>query len=258
MTDSNLEILIIPVLRDNYIFLLHDHGAGKTAVVDPAQAGPVLKMLAEKGWSLDYIFNTHHHWDHTGGNQALKDATGCFIYGPAGERQDIPGIDETLAEGDTVTFGSRTAGILEVPGHTRGHIAYWFRDDRALFCGDTLFAMGCGRLFEGTPEQMWASLRKLRDLPEDTRVYCAHEYTLDNGRFAETVDGSNAALRQRMKKEQQARAAGKPTIPTTIRAERATNPFLRADADSLQQDAGLAGETPEKVFAEIRARKDTF
>src|SRR5579875_3693668 len=181
---TELIIRQIPVLKDNYVYLLHEPKRDVTAAVDPAVAAPVLKMLADTGWRLTHILNTHHHGDHTGGNLELKAATGCTIVGPRADRARIPGIDVELGEGDEYALGAAVARVFDVPGHTRGHIAYWFSGSRALFCGDTLFLMGCGRLFEGTPAQMWTSLSKLRALPPDTRVYCAHEYTQSNARFA--------------------------------------------------------------------------
>lgn len=177
---SALDIVQIPVLGDNFIYLVHDPDSGETAGIDPAVEEPVKEALAEKGWTLSHLLITHHHPDHTGANMALKEATGCTIVGAANDAERIPGIDVRLAEGDSVSIGSHKAQIFEVPGHTSGHIAFWFEQDRALFSGDSLFSLGCGRLFEGTAEQMWRSLSKLRELPDDTQVYCAHEYTSAN------------------------------------------------------------------------------
>jgi hydroxyacylglutathione hydrolase len=255
---SELQIRQIPVLNDNYVYLLHDAAAGATAVVDPAVAGPVLDALAETGWRLTHILNTHHHGDHVGGNRELKDATGATVVGPRADRDRIPLIDVEVGDGDEYRFGSHVARVFDVPGHTRGHIAYWFEDAQALFCGDTMFMLGCGRLFEGTPQQMWRSLLKLRGLPPETRVYCAHEYTQSNARFALTIDPENAALRQRAREIDAARAAGRPTVPATLAEERRTNPFLRADDPGLQRAVGMAGADPVAVFAEIRHRKDVF
>lgn len=253
-----LEIVQIPVLTDNYIYLLHDPEADVTAVVDPAEAAPVLATLEARGWTLDLILNTHHHGDHVGGNLALKTATGCRIIGPAADTARIPGIDEAVAEGDTVSVGASTARVFDIPGHTRGHIAYYFAADEALFCGDTLFAMGCGRLFEGTPYQMVQSLAKFAPLPGTTRVYCAHEYTENNGRFALDIEPRNATLTLRMRGVQQMRAEGRPTIPTTLAEERATNPFLRCEDSRLKRALGMEDANPVDVFAELRARKDNF
>lgn len=253
-----LDIHRIPVLQDNYVWLAHDEATGMTAVVDPAVAAPVEAELARRGWRLTHILNTHHHGDHTGGNLALKAAHGCTIVGPAADQARIPGIDVMVADGDRYRFGDSEAQVFDVPGHTRGHIAFWFAADGALFCGDTLFAMGCGRLFEGTPGQMWHSLGKLKGLPGDTRVFCAHEYTQSNARFALSVDGGNPALVARAAEVDRMRARGEATVPSTIALERATNPFLRADEPALAAAVGLKPGDPVAVFAEVRRRKDSF
>lgn len=258
MTATTLEIELIPALSDNYIFLLHEPSSGATAVVDPADAGAVERRLQERGLALTHILNTHHHPDHVGGNRALKARHGCTIVGPRADRDRIPGIDVEVGDGDTVALGNAQANVFDVPGHTRGHIAYWFRDAKAAFVGDTLFAMGCGRLFEGTPAQMWASLRKLMAMPDDTAIYCAHEYTLSNAKFALSVEPDNAALRDRAAEVEAARARGEPTVPTTMGIEKATNPFLRPDSPDLQRTLGLSGADLVAVFAETRARKDAF
>ena len=237
-----LDIVQVAVLNDNYVYLVHEVG-GATAVIDPAVADPVLAAADARGWTISDIWNTHWHPDHTGANLAIKAATGCRITGPADEAAKIPGIDRAVTEGDTVTLGAATARVIDVPGHTAGHNAYWFADDAALFCGDTLFALGCGRLFEGTAPQMHASLSKLMALPDATRVYCAHEYTQANARFAVTVEPGNTALIQRAVAIDAARARGEPTVPSTIGLERATNPFVRADVAE---------------FAARRAAKDVF
>lgn len=253
-----LEIHQVPVLSDNYVYLVRDPETEATAAVDPSVAGPVLAELDRRGWRLTHILSTHHHHDHVGGNLELKRATGCTIVGNRADARRIPGLDIAVAEGDEVALGNQKAQVIEVYGHTVGHIAYWFRDSAALFCGDTLFALGCGRLFEGTAAQMWSSLSKLRDLPGDTRVYCAHEYTLANAAFALDVDPGNAALRERAARVRALRADGRPTVPSTLAEERATNPFLRADADDLKRAASLPGGDPVDVFAEIRRQKDVF
>jgi hydroxyacylglutathione hydrolase len=239
-----LDIVRIPALSDNYVWLVHEPESGETAVVDPAVAEPVLAAADARGWRISQIWNTHWHPDHTGGNAAIKAATGCTITGPAAEAGRIPTLDRGVAEGDRVRLGEAEAQVLEVPAHTAGHIAYHLPDEAAVFVGDTLFAMGCGRLFEGSAEQMYANLRRLAALPPETRVYCAHEYTLSNGRFALTVEPDNRALADRMAAVEAARRAGEATVPTTIALERATNPFIRAS--SLE------------AFAERRLGKDNF
>jgi len=241
---DRLEIIQIPVLDDNYVYLLRDRAGTAAAVVDPAVGEPVLAEAQRRGWRLTQVLNTHWHPDHVGANLMLKEATGCAISGPAGEQDKIPGIDRAVAEGDTIAIGQCVARVLDVPGHTAGHVAYHFAQDQALFCGDTLFALGCGRIFEGTPAQMWASLSKLAALPDETAVYCAHEYTLSNGAYALHAEPGNAVLAQRMDAVRAARAAGQPTVPSRLGDEKRTNPFL------------LAGDAGE--FARRRAEKDGF
>ena len=255
---SGLEIKQIPVLDDNYVYLAHCPETGDTAVVDPAVSEPVFDALNETGWKLTHILNTHHHGDHVGGNMDIKNKTGCTIVGPRADRDRIPGIDVEVGDGDTYTLGASTAKVYDVPGHTRGHIAYWFEDSDALFCGDTLFVMGCGRLFEGTPAQMVSSLSKFSPLPDQTKIYCAHEYTQSNGRFALTVEPENQALIDLMKEVDDKRAKGIPTVPSTLGQERATNPFLRAESPGIQSTLGMVGADVVDVFAEVRHRKDNF
>jgi hydroxyacylglutathione hydrolase len=223
-----LDIIRITVLSDNYVWLVHESDSGETMVVDPAVAEPVLAEADARGWRITQIWNTHWHPDHTGGNAGIKAATGCTITGPAAEKERIPTLDRMVAEGDVVRLGPVEAKVLDVPAHTAGHIAYHFAEDQAAFVGDTLFAMGCGRLFEGTAAQMYSNMRKLEALGDDTRIYCAHEYTMSNGRFALTVEPDNIALVQRMAEVTSMRERGEPTVPTTIALERATNPFMRA------------------------------
>lgn len=254
---AELEIRQIPVLKDNYVYLLREPDSGAVAAVDPSVAGPVMEALDREGWRLTHIINTHHHNDHTGGNREIKAATGCTIVGPRADRDRIPEIDIEVGDGDTYRFGAAEARVYDVPGHTRGHIAYWFAGSRALFCGDTLFIMGCGRVFEGTAAQMWNSLSKLKALPPETRVFCAHEYTQANARFALTVEPGNSDLVARARTIDAMRAAGKSTVPGTMGEELATNPFLRADLPALQAAVGSPGD-PVATFATIRQRKDKF
>ena len=253
-----LEIHQFPCRSDNYGFLAHDASSGATACIDTPEADAINAALSEKGWQLTHILNTHHHGDHTGGNAALKAQWGCTVVGAANDAKRIPGIDVRVAEGDEYTFGSVKAKVIEVPGHTTGHIAYYIADESVAFVGDTLFALGCGRLFEGTPALMWNSLQKLMALPDETAVYCAHEYTQANARFALSVEPDNAELIARRKEIDELRAKGLPTVPTTIGRERATNPFLRPMSENLQATVGLSGADPVTVFAETRKRKDNF
>lgn len=255
---AKLEIHQFLCLNDNYGVLIHDSKTGATATIDAPDAGAVKKALQDTGWRLSDILNTHHHGDHTGGNLELKREFGCSITGPKGERDRIPGIDRAVAEGDSVALGGHTASVIETPGHTSGHITYHFADDQVAFAGDTLFALGCGRLFEGSAADMWGSLQKLMALPEETTVYCGHEYTQANARFAVTVDPDNDALAKRAGEIDRLRADKKPTVPTTIGLELKTNPFLRPDADGVQKTLGMAGAELVDVFAEIRRRKDAF
>ena len=237
-----LQIVPVPAFSDNYIWLVHDDASGQTAVVDPGDPAPVLAEAERRGWSISQLWNTHWHGDHTGGNLAVKEATGCTVSGPAAET--IPGIDRALGEGDELRLGDHVGRVIEVPGHTLGHIALLFEDDRVAFVGDTLFAMGCGRLFEGSPEQMFHSLQRIISLADETALYCAHEYTLANARFAAQVEPENVATADRLRGVIDLRAAGMITVPTTIADERATNPFVRA------RDA--------RHFADLRAQKDSF
>jgi hydroxyacylglutathione hydrolase len=221
-----LEVVAVPAFADNYLWLVHDDASGETAVVDPGDAAPVLAEAERRGWAISQIWNTHWHPDHTGGNLAVQAATGATISGPANE--NIPGRDVALAEDGEVRLGEHRGRVIDVPGHTLGHIAFIFNDARLAFVGDTMFAMGCGRLFEGTPEQMYDSLQTLAALADDFLIYCAHEYTLSNARFAAHAEPGNAAIATRLAKVVEMRVANLMTVPTTIADERATNPFVRA------------------------------
>jgi hydroxyacylglutathione hydrolase len=249
----------IPVLSDNYVYLIHESATGATAAIDPPNAAPVLELLRRKGWRLTHILNTHHHHDHTGGNLDLKRATGCTIVGGRSDAARIPGIDLQVGDGDSVRIGNAEGVVFETPGHTSGHVAYWFAESLLLFCGDTLFSLGCGRLFEGTAQQMWASLSRLRALPAEAKVCCAHDYTLANGRFARLVERDNPAMLAVVDQASRQVAAGRPTVPSTMGEERAANPFLRADVPAIARAVGLEpGSDPATVFAELRRRKDVF
>ena len=239
-----LEVFQLPVLEDNYIYILKDEDAGKTAVVDPALAEPVNRFLQKKNWNLDFILNTHHHWDHTGGNQELKKKWGCLTAGFALDAHRIPGIDILLKQGEVFNMGNSPARILFLPGHTLGHIAFWFFEEKKLFCGDTLFAMGCGRLFEGSYRQMFHSLQQIKKLPPDTEVYCAHEYTEKNGRFALSIDFENPYLKKRMKEVKILRNKNKASIPFLLSEDMKTNPFLKANDLS--------------AFKDLRIKRDSF
>jgi hydroxyacylglutathione hydrolase len=237
-----MDIVPVPAFADNYLWLVHDEASGETAVVDPGDAAPVLAEARRRGWTIDQVWNTHWHPDHTGGNLAIKEATGARVSGPASET--IPGRDVALQEGDEVRLGAHVGRVIEVPGHTLGHIALIFDEERIAFVGDTLFAMGCGRLFEGLPEQMYRSLQQLAGLPDDTRLYCAHEYTLANARFAAHAEPDNSAVAARLAHVAALREQGQITLPTTVAQERETNPFVRS--------------TNVEEFARRRVAKDSF
>lgn len=255
---SKLQIEQIPVLSDNYIYVIYDPDTKACACIDPATAGPVKRRLDELGWRLTHILNTHHHADHIGGNLQLKQAYECEIIGAGNDAERIDGIDVKVQDGDHFSFGSTSCQVFEVPGHTSGHIAFWFEKDEALFCGDTLFSLGCGRLFEGSPAQMWDSLSKIQKLPDATRIYCAHEYTQANAQFAVSIDPDNVALKKRMIEIDSLRDQHLPTVPSTLGLEKATNPFLRPNQASVQKNVGLLDADVVDVFAEIRHRKDIF
>ena len=250
------QIHLFPCLQDNYGVLLHDPATGATAAIDAPEAAPVEAALKATGWRLTDILVTHHHADHTGGIAELKAHHRCRVVAPHGEAARIPLVDETVRENDKVRVGGLEGRVIETPGHTAGHISYVFPADKLAFVGDTLFSIGCGRVIEGTPEMMWQSLLKLRGLPDDTRIYCGHEYTKANIRFAKSIDSGNSALNAREQEVEKLLAAHKPTIPSTIGEEKAANPFLRADVPDVAKSVGLAGQPAWKVFAEIRERKN--
>jgi hydroxyacylglutathione hydrolase len=252
------ETYLFPCLSDNYGVLLHDSATGATAAIDAPEAEPVEAALKHTGWRLTDILVTHHHADHTQGIAALKQHHGCRVVGPRAEANRISTLDETVGEDDTVKVGDLAARVIETPGHTVGHISYWLAEPKLAFVGDTLFSIGCGRVIEGNAEMMWNSLLKLRALPDDTRVFCGHEYTLANIRFARTIEPDNTALAKRSDEADRQVAAHQPTIPVTIGAEKAENPFLRADVAEVAKAVGLSGQPAWKVFAEIRERKNKF
>ena len=245
-------------LKDNFGVLLHDPQSGATAAIDAPEAAPIEAALKKTGWRLTDILVTHHHADHTQGIAELKQHHKCRVVAPRGEANRIAHVDETVGEGNTARVGSLEARVIDTPGHTAGHISYYFPADKLAFVGDTLFSIGCGRVIEGNPEMMWNSLLKLRALPDDTRVFCGHEYTEANIRFAKTIEPDNAALAARAEQVARLTAAGKATIPATIGAEKAANPFLRADLAEVAKSVGLSGSPAWKVFAEIRERKNRF
>lgn len=242
--DAPLEIVRVPVLSDNYVWLIHDDESGETVVVDPGEAGPVIEAADARGWRIVQVWNTHWHPDHTAGNEAIKAAHGAIVTAPAAEAAKIPTADRLVAEGDTVAIGRRQARVWETPAHTAGHVSFHFEEEALVFVGDTMFAMGCGRLFEGTADQMHAALQRLAALPEPTVVYCAHEYTLSNARFAAHVEPGNGPIAERLAHVETLRARGEATVPTTIGQERATNPFVRIDSAA--------------ALAQLRAQKDQF
>lgn len=257
MTKITLEIHKFSCLNDNYGYLIHEHASGQTAAIDTPDAEKYLAEASRLGWTISHILNTHWHPDHAGGNLKIKAETDCTIIGPAGEADKIPGLDIAVKEGDHVEIGRAKARVLDVPGHTLGHIAYHFAEQDVAFVGDSVFALGCGRVFEGTMDMMWNSLSKLKALPPETLLHCAHEYTQANARFAVTVDPDNEKLAEYSKWIDGQRAKGLPTVPTTLERELQTNPFLRADDPALQAAMGHAGD-PVATFAEIRGRKDNF
>jgi hydroxyacylglutathione hydrolase len=257
-TGAQPEIVTIPCLQDNYAYLLHDPATGRTALIDAPEAAPIEAALSDRGWQLTDILITHHHWDHVDGVEALRSATGAKVWGAAADAHRLPPLDHALAEGDLVEIGTLEGRVINVSGHTVGHIAYHFPGASAVFTADSLMALGCGRLFEGTPEQMWDSLQKLAALPPETLVCSGHEYTAANARFALTIEPDNAALKSRCNAVDTARAEGRPTVPSSLTEEMATNPFLRAADPGIAAGLDMAGAPPAAVFARIRSLKDAF
>lgn len=256
MAMPKLDIHQFLCLKDNYGVLVHEAESGLTAAIDVPDAAAVTQALASKGWRLSHILVTHHHADHTGGIAQLKAETGCVVIGPKGEAERIPGLDVAVAEGDRIALGRASVRVLETPGHTLGHVSFWIPEANLAFVGDTLFAMGCGRVLEGTPEMMWASLRKLSGLPRETMIYCGHEYTLANARFALTIEPENAALVARLAAVEAQRAEGLATVPTLLQDELDTNVFLRPHIFAIRNRLGMRVEADWRVFAEIRQRKN--
>jgi hydroxyacylglutathione hydrolase len=252
------ETHLFPCLKDNYGVLLHDTATGATAAIDAPDSQPVEAALKQKGWRLTDILVTHHHADHTQGIPALKQHHGCRVVAPRAEANRIPFVDQVVSEGEIVMIGDLMAKVIETPGHTAGHVSYWVRAAKLAFVGDTLFSIGCGRVIEGDAEMMWNSLLKLRELPDDAKVFCGHEYTRSNIRFAMTIEPDNEALAQRSAEVDRLLSKGQPSIPMVMGVEKAANPFLRADFPQVAQAVGLPEGPAWKVFAEIRARKDRF
>ena len=253
-----IKIIQIPALADNYIYIVIDKDTKKTACIDPSESQPVLLFLEENDINLDYILNTHHHSDHVGGNLKLKKKTGCWVVGPEIDKRRIPGIDICLKHNEEFKLGKTVLNVFEIPGHTLGHICFYSKINNALFCGDTLFSLGCGRLFEGSPEQMWNSLKLLRRLPDETIVYCAHEYTLSNSSFAIEIDPDNKFLQKKVAEVRDKRKHRMPTIPTSLGEEKKTNPFLRADDKSFTNKLGFKDKIDCEIFGKIRLMKDNF
>jgi hydroxyacylglutathione hydrolase len=253
-----LELEVFPCRSDNFGVLVHDPESGLTASIDAPEEQPIIDAAARRGWTITHIFTTHHHTDHVEANLALKQKFGLEIIGPVNEAVAIPGLDRTVADGDEFHFGEHLVRVIETPGHTAGHICFHFPDDKILFAADTLFALGCGRLFERSASDMWSSLQKLAVLPDETAIYFGHEYTLSNARFALTIDPDNERLQTRAAEIEALRADGKFTIPTMMGLEKETNPFLRPADPAIRRNLIMEGKTNEEVFAEIRKRKDSF
>ncbi len=245
-------------LKDNFGVLVHAPESGLTAAIDTPDAGPIRQALQERGWSLSHIFTTHHHADHTAGHLELKRETGCLIIAPEREADRIPGVDQHVSEGSSFDFGGHAVTVLETPGHTNGHVTYWLPDDNIVFVGDTLFSLGCGRLLEGDGKMMWNSLQKIMALPKETLIYCGHEYTQSNAAFALSVEPGNTSLQQRDLEIRELRAEGQSTLPVSLAAELAQNPFLRPDSSEIQERLGMVGHPLATIFTELRRLKDRF
>lgn len=256
IANDALEVVLVPVLSDNYVYIIRDVETEEVGVIDPGEAAPVERALSERNWTPSWILLTHHHADHIGAAQSLATAYGAKIAGAAADAERLPPLDARFVPDDDWTFGAQIVEIIDTPGHTVGHVALYFPKAKALFSGDTLFVLGCGRLFEGTALQMWRSLSKLAALPPETQVFCGHEYTLANARFAVTIEPENKALQDRVAEIEAQRAANEPTVPTSIGRENATNPFLRAGEPNVKASVGLPDADEAAVFAEIRRRKD--
>ncbi|XP_009787477.1 putative hydroxyacylglutathione hydrolase 2, chloroplastic [Nicotiana tabacum] len=258
-TSSSLQIELIPCLQDNYAYLLHDVDTGTVGVVDPSEAVPVIDALSRNNRNLTYILNTHHHYDHTGGNMELKARYGAKVIGSGVDSDRIPGIDIALNDGDQWMFAGHEVLVMETPGHTRGHISFYFPRSKAIFTGDTLFSLSCGKLFEGTPQQMLSSLRKIMSLPDDTNVYCGHEYTLSNSKFALSVEPGNEELQSYATQVVNLRKKGLPTIPTTLKAEKLCNPFLRTSSTEIRKLLNIPPTADDtEALGAIRHAKDNF
>ncbi len=253
-----LEIVTIPCLSDNYAFLAHDAQSGATALIDAPEAGPILAELEARGWALSHVLLTHHHWDHVDGLPGILEKHPAKVIGAAADAHRLPPLDQQVSDGENFEIAGEPVQVMDVSGHTLGHVAYYMPQSAAVFTADSLMALGCGRLFEGTPEQMWRSLSELAALPDDTLVCSGHEYTQSNAKFAVTVDPTNTALQQRVVDIDRARASGQPTVPSKLGLEKATNPFLRAEDPAILAHLGMEGADPVAVFAEIRGRKDNF
>jgi hydroxyacylglutathione hydrolase len=255
---TTFEVAQFIVRSDNFVVLLREEGSGATIAIDAPDADAIAKVLKERGWKLTEILVTHKHFDHIEGIPALQAAYDCAVTGPEASSAETGMYDRTVKDGDTLQVGGAEVRVIATPGHTLDHVTYWFPEQKLVFAADLIFSLGCGRVFEGDHAMMWESIKKVRALPDETRLYCGHEYTVANGKFALTIEPDNAALKERMAEAEQLRADGKPTLPTTIGREKATNPFLRADDPALMRKIGGKDPKPAKVFAEIRTRKDRF